>query len=94
MNLINCEINLRVTWQANCVITNSTEAEIFKITDTKLYVSVLILSIQDNKKLLQQWKSELKREINWNKYHSTVSIQAHTHTHTHAHTHKRLLDWS
>ena len=37
------------------------------ITDTKLYVLVIILSTQNNAKLLKQLKSGLKRTINWNK---------------------------
>ena len=51
-----------------CVITNSTDAGRFAITDTKLYVSVVTLSTQQNTKLLQQLKLGFKRVINWNKY--------------------------
>ena len=36
MSLINCEINLMLTWSPNCVITESTGAGILTITDTKL----------------------------------------------------------
>ena len=64
MPLINCEINLILTWSSTCVITNSTGAGRFTITDTKLYVPVITLSTQDNAKLLQQFKSGLKRTIN------------------------------
>ena len=60
MPLINCQINLILTWNANCVIV-STNVEnqnaTFAITDTKLYVPVVTLSTQDNAKLLQQLKS-------------------------------------
>ena len=35
MILINCEVNLILTWSSTCVITNSTGAGTFKITDTK-----------------------------------------------------------
>ena len=66
--LINCEVNLILTWSSTCVITNSTGAGTFKITDTKLYVPVVTLSTQDNSKLLQQLKFGFKRGINWNKY--------------------------
>ena len=38
MPLINCEVNLILTWSSTCVITNSTAVERFEITDTKLYV--------------------------------------------------------
>ena len=46
------------------------------MTDTKLYVVIVILSTQDNEKLLQQLKSGLKHTINWNKYHSKITTQA------------------
>ena len=61
MPLINCEVNLILTWSRDCVITNSTGAGI----ETKLYALVVTLSTQDNAKLLQQLKSGFKR-INWN----------------------------
>ena len=38
MSLINCEINLILTLSSTCVITNSTGAGAFAITDTRLYV--------------------------------------------------------
>ena len=47
----------------------------FIITDTKLYVSVVILSIQNNAKLSQQLMPDFKRTINWNKYQSNVSTK-------------------
>ena len=43
---------------------------IITIIETKPYVPVVILSTQDNAKLLQQLKSGFKRIINWNKYQS------------------------
>ena len=68
MPLINCEVNLILTWSSTCVITNSNGAVAFAITDTKLYVPVVTLSTQENTKFLQQLKSGFKRVINWNKY--------------------------
>ena len=53
MLLINCEVNLILTWSPTCVITNSTGEGKFKITDTNLYVLVVTLSTEDNEKLLQ-----------------------------------------
>ena len=64
MPLINCEVDLLLTWFKDCVITNSIDEEKFAITETKLYVSVIILSTQDNAKLLQQLKSGFKRTNN------------------------------
>ena len=72
MPLINCEVNLISTRSSTCVITNSTGAETFEITDTKLYVPVVTLSTEKNAKLLQQlkagFKRDFKRVFNWNKY--------------------------
>ena len=70
MPLIDCEINLILTWLANCVITSPTGTGEFTITDTKLYALVVTLSTEDNAKLLQEFKSRFKRTINWNKYQS------------------------
>ena len=63
MPLINCEINLILTWSSTSVITNSTGVGTFEITDTKLFVPVVTLSTQDNSKLLQQSNSGFKRVI-------------------------------
>ena len=68
MPLINCEVNLILTLSLSCVITNSTGAGRFSITDTNLYVPVVTLLKQDNAKFLQKVKSGVKRTINWNKY--------------------------
>ena len=74
MPLINCEVNLILTWSLTCVITNSTGAGTFEITDTKLYVPVVTLSVKANAKLLQQLKSGFKRVINWNRYLSNPEL--------------------
>ena len=52
MQLINCKINLILTWSANCVIKSGTtdQATTIPITDTKLDAPVVILSTQDNEK--------------------------------------------
>ena len=76
MQLINCEVNLALTWSRDCVITNPTGEGKFAITETKLYVPVVTLSTQDNAKLLQQLKSGFKRTINWNKYQSDPKTYA------------------
>ena len=76
MPLINCEVNLDLTWSRDCVITNSTGAGKFAITETKFYVPVVTLSTQDNAKLLQQVKSGFKTIISWNKYESSVKTVA------------------
>ena len=49
MPLINCKINLILTWSENCVISSATGKTKSAITDTKLYVPVITLPTQDNK---------------------------------------------
>ena len=79
MPLINCEVNLILTWSSACVliaINILNQNATFAITDTKLYVPVVTLSIQENTKFLQQLKSGFKRVINWNKYLSKPELLA------------------
>ena len=76
MPLINCEVNLILTWSPICVISSATGETKFKIIETKLDVPVVTLSTQDNAKLLQQLKSGFKRTINWNKYQSSIKTYA------------------
>ena len=75
--IINCEIELILNLSKNCVLANMTvDADAdpaivgvtFKITDTKLYVSVVTLSKENDAKLLEQLKSGFQRTIKWNKY--------------------------
>ena len=47
----------------------------FPITDIKIYVPVVTLSIQVNAKLFVQSKSDFKRTTNWNKYQSKISTE-------------------
>ena len=76
MPLINCDVNLILTWSSTCVFTESNGAGTFAITDTKLYVPVVTLSTQENTKFFQQLKSGFKRVINWNKYLSKPELLA------------------
>ena len=75
--LNNCEVNLILTWSANCTIIYTDTADqipTFTITETKLYNSVVTLSTQDNAKLLPQLKPGFKRRINWNKHMAGINI--------------------
>ena len=66
--LINCKVNLTLTWSKDCVISSAAGETKFKITDAKLYVPVVTLSTQDNAKLLQQLKSGFRRTVSWNNW--------------------------
>ena len=67
MPWINCGIILQLTWSANCLITDSIGAEIFAVTDTKLYFPVVTLLTLDNTELLEKLKSWPQWIISWNK---------------------------
>ena len=59
MPLINCKVNLILTWSSTCVVVstnNANEDATFTTTNTRLYVPVVTLSTQENTKLLQQLK--------------------------------------
>ena len=67
MPLINCEIEHILTWSRNSVKFSTDIADqipTFTITETTLHVPVVILSTQDNVKLLPQLKNGFKRTIN------------------------------
>ena len=80
--LINCELELILTWSKKCVLADMTEEDAegdnpaivtptklkFEITDTKLYIPVVTLSKENDTKLLEQLKLGFKRTIKWNKY--------------------------
>ena len=90
MTLIDFEIELILAWSKNCVLADMTVRAArknndlpaivaptgleFQITDTKLYVPV-ILSTENDKKLLEQLKSGFKRTIKWNKSRSQITVQ-------------------
>ena len=79
MSLINCEVNLILTWSSTCVLIATgvpDQAATFAINDTKLYVPVVTLSTQENTKFFQQLKSGFKRVISWNKYFSKPELLA------------------
>ena len=61
MLLINCEVNLILTWSSTCVIANSTGVGTSAVTDKKFYVPV---ETQVNAKLLEPLTYGLKEAIN------------------------------
>ena len=79
MPLINCEVNLILTWSSTCVLAavgDANQAATFAITNTKLYIPVVTLSTQENTNFPQQLKSGFKRVINWSKYLSKPELLA------------------
>ena len=68
MLLINCEVYLELIWIESCVLSSSGTPASFKITDTKLYVPIVILSTKDNVKLGKQLSDGFKRSVYWIEY--------------------------
>ena len=67
MLLINSKTNTFLTWSAEFIMVTKTvvnQEPKSAITDTKLYVSNVTLSVQDNAKLLQQLKTDFRGTIN------------------------------
>ena len=54
MPLINCKINLNLTWKKECVLSTDNGNAVFIINDTKMYVPVVTLSKEDNKDFTEQ----------------------------------------
>ena len=68
MPLINCKIELSLKWNQNCILSTAGTAVTFTITDTRLYVPVVTLKIEDNTKLSKLLSEGFKRSIYWNEY--------------------------
>ena len=72
MPLLNCKIDLELTWHKDCMISsvNAAAGQVvsFMITNTKLYVPVVTLSTKDNNNLIKQLNDGFKRSIYWNQY--------------------------
>ena len=62
MPLINCKVELSLKWYERCLLTAANTAT-FRITDAKLYVPVVTLSIEDNYKLTKLLNEGFKRPI-------------------------------
>ena len=67
MPLINCKVELSLKWYGRCLLTAATTAT-FRITDAKIYVPIVTLSIKDNSKLTKLLSEGFKRPIYWNEY--------------------------
>ena len=55
--------------------TDNPTGATFKITDTKLYVPVVTLSTENDKRFSEQLRTGFKRTIKWNKYRSEMTNQ-------------------
>ena len=70
MSLINCKIELSLKWYETCLLTAATTAT-FTITDARLYVPIVTLTVEYNFKLSKLLSEAFKRSIYWNEYKVT-----------------------
>ena len=70
MSLINCKVELSLKWYERCLLTAAITAT-FRITDARLYVPIVTLSIEDTSKLTKLLNEGFKRLIYWNEYKVT-----------------------
>ena len=68
MPLINCKVDLELNWIENCILSSARDTAKFGITDIKLQVSIVTLSIKDSTNLAKQLKEGFKRIVCWNSY--------------------------
>ena len=66
--LINCKVELLLTWNPNCMLCTLAGASTSAITDAKLYVPIVTLSTKDNAKLSNLLSEGFKRPVYWNTY--------------------------
>ena len=68
MSLINCKIELNLTWKKECVLSTDDGNAVFIINDTKTCVPAVTLSKGDNKDFTEQKNKGFQRSIYWNEY--------------------------
>ena len=61
--LINCKVELSLTWDPNCVLSNLVGNSTFTITGAKLYVPIVTLSTEDNARLSKLLTEGFKRTV-------------------------------
>ena len=76
MSLNYCKVELSLKWNENCILSSAGTAATFTITDTKLYVPVVTLKIEDNAKLSELLSKGFERSIYWNKYKAILTNYA------------------
>ena len=76
MPLISCKFKLSLKWYENYILFSAGTAVTFAITDTKLYVPVVTLKIEDNAKLSELLSKGFERSVYWNKYKAILTNYA------------------
>ena len=93
MPLISGKIELSLNWIERCLLTVANTAT-FKMTDAKLYVTIVTLSAEDNAKLSKLLSEEFKRTVYWNEYKIIGNILIHIVDNNEEKSIRQLLDSS
>ena len=71
MPLINYKVEISLNWYENVILSSAGTAATFTTTDTKFYVPVVILKIEDSTKLSKLLGEGFRRSVYWNEYKGT-----------------------
>ena len=71
MPLIICKIHLELNWTKYCLMSTIVDTT-FTITNTKLYVPIVILSSKDIVKLVKLLEERFKKPVYWNEYETKI----------------------
>ena len=68
MPLINCKVELSLSWDPNSLLSSLAGNSTFTIADAKLYIPIVTLWIEDNAKLSKLLSEWFKKSVYWSKY--------------------------
>ena len=94
--MINCKVGLSLNWIEKCVLTTFADANkvTFKISDAKLYVSIVLLLAEDNAKSSTILAVGFKRPVYWKKYKVIDNISVNNANNNEEKPIRQLLDSS
>ena len=94
--MINCKVELSLNWIEKCVLTTFADANkvTFKISDAKLYVSIVLLLAEDNAKSSKILAVGFKRPVYWKKYKVIDNISVNNANNNEEKPIRQLLDSS
>ena len=94
--MINCKVELSLNWIEKCVLTTFADANkvTFKISDAKLYVSIVLLLAEDNAKSSTILAVGFKRPVYWKKYKVIDNISVNNANNNEEKPIRQLLDSS
>ena len=94
--MINCKVERSLNWIEKCVLTTFADANkvTFKISDTKLYVPIVLLLAEDNAKSSKILAVGFKRPVYWKKYKVIDNISVNNANNNEEKPIRQLLDSS